>query len=204
MTELESHYRKADDTILIEIKLSSVMQVFDSMDPAPFYEKAIDTNAEEYITGAVMDFPLQVPQKLVIYVPEGDMRTEEAQQLGDAIHNHFAYRSMVASRALRHKLLRGRISLVIALLFLATCLSVRYALAASFEDDVLTGMLREGLLIIGWVAMWEPVNIFLYGWWPLVRERRVFDKAKTMEVVVVPYVAVPAEWSVVPDLSSGD
>jgi hypothetical protein len=204
MTGLESHYRKVDETILIEIKLTSVMQIFDSMDPAPFYEKAIDKNADEYITGAVTDFPLSTPQKLVIFVPDGDMKTEEAQELGKAIHNHFAYKSMVAERDLRQKLLRGRISLVIALLFLATCLAIRYALAASFEDNVWTGLLREGLLIIGWVAMWEPVNIFLYGWWPLVRERRVFEKVRTMEVEVVPYVAVPMEWEAVPNLSFGD
>jgi hypothetical protein len=204
MTELESHYRKVDGTILIEIKLTSVMQIFDSMDPSPFYEKALDTDAEEYITGAVTDFTLPTLQKLVIFVPDSDMKTDEARELGKAIHNHFAYKSMVADRELRQKLLRGRISLVIALLFLSTCLAVRYALAASFEDNVWTGLLREGLLIIGWVAMWEPVNIFLYGWWPLVRERRVFEKVRTMEVSVVPYVDIPTEWEAVPNLSFGD
>jgi len=131
-------------------------------------------------------------------------KTEEAQELERAIHNHFAYKSTVANRDLTQKLLRGRISLVIALLFLATCLSVRYALAASFEDTVWTGLLREGLLIIGWVAMWEPVNIFLYGWWPLVRERRIFEKVRMMEVEVVPYAHTPTEWEAVPDLSFGD
>lgn len=39
MTDIESLYKKVDGKILIEIKLSSVMQIFNSFDPAPFHEK---------------------------------------------------------------------------------------------------------------------------------------------------------------------
>jgi len=34
-------------------------------------------------------------------------------------------------------------------------------------------ILREGLLITGWVAMWRPLEALLYDWWPLVQERRL-------------------------------
>jgi hypothetical protein len=33
-------------------------------------------------------------------------------------------------------------------------------------------VLREGLLIIGWVALWRPVEIFLYDWWPVLRRQQ--------------------------------
>jgi len=33
---------------------------------------------------------------------------------------------------------------------------------------------REGLTIIGWVAMWRPIEIFLYDWWPIDHRRRVY------------------------------
>lgn len=33
-------------------------------------------------------------------------------------------------------------------------------------------ILREGLVITGWVAMWRPLEILLYDWWPLIDERR--------------------------------
>ncbi len=39
MVDIESLYRKEDGKILIEIKLSSVLQLFNSFDPAPFHEK---------------------------------------------------------------------------------------------------------------------------------------------------------------------
>ena len=198
MAELETPHRKGDDAISIEIKLSDVMQIYDSMDPAPFYEKALDKNAEEYIVGATQNIPLPTPQKLVIFIPNKDLETEEAQELEKAIHNHFVNKSTVADHALKEKLFRGRISLALALMFLVSCLAIRYALASSFEVNVWTELLREGLLIIGWVAMWEPINVFIYGWWPLVRERRIFEKLQKMPVVVVPYADAPVREEGVP------
>jgi hypothetical protein len=47
-------------------------------------------------------------------------------------------------------------------------------------------MAEEGLLIFGWVTLWEPVYIFIYGWWPIVQKRRIYDKITTMEVEVLP------------------
>jgi hypothetical protein len=43
-------------------------------------------------------------------------------------------------------------------------------------------LLREGLLIGGWVAMWRPIEIFLYDWWPIRAEARLFDRLSTMPV----------------------
>ena len=43
-------------------------------------------------------------------------------------------------------------------------------------------ILSEGLLILGWVAMWRPVEIFLYDWWPELGKRRVFARIGGMSI----------------------
>jgi hypothetical protein len=40
----------------------------------------------------------------------------------------------------------------------------------------------EGLLILGWVAMWRPVEIFLYDWWPEFGKRRLFDRIAGLQI----------------------
>ena len=45
-------------------------------------------------------------------------------------------------------------------------------------------ILREGLIIAGWVAMWRPMEIFLYEWWPLLRKGRLYEKLSRMRVDV--------------------
>jgi hypothetical protein len=45
-------------------------------------------------------------------------------------------------------------------------------------------ILRESVLIGGWVAMWRPLEIFLYDWWPILAEARLFDRLSVMRVQV--------------------
>jgi hypothetical protein len=47
-------------------------------------------------------------------------------------------------------------------------------------------VIREGVIIGGWVAMWRPIEIFLYEWWPIRDEARLFDRLSAMMVRVVP------------------
>jgi len=40
----------------------------------------------------------------------------------------------------------------------------------------------EGFLIGGWVAMWRPLEVFLYDWWPIRAEGRLLKRLSTMPV----------------------
>ena len=46
--------------------------------------------------------------------------------------------------------------------------------------------MTEGLTILGWVAMWRPLQTYLYDWWPLRDERRNLERLARMRVSVVP------------------
>ena len=46
-------------------------------------------------------------------------------------------------------------------------------------------IIQEGLTIGGWVAMWRPLQIYLYDWWPLLEERKVMERLSRMQVEVV-------------------
>ena len=46
----------------------------------------------------------------------------------------------------------------------------------------MSGVFRESLLIGGWVAMWRPLEVFLYDWWPIRAEARLFDRLAAMPV----------------------
>jgi hypothetical protein len=99
-----------------------------------------------------------------------------------AVHNYFAYKTDSNLREFRNLLREGRTSLIIGLSFLALCLSGAEVLAGF--DAPGTKVLQESLTICGWVAMWRPMEIYLYDWWPLGREGRLFRKLSTMPVEV--------------------
>jgi hypothetical protein len=60
------------------------------------------------------------------------------------------------------------------------------ALDAAAATNALAAVLRESLFIGGWVAMWRPIEIFLYDWWPIRAEARRFDRLAAMPVAIRP------------------
>ena len=191
MSEVESHYRKENGKVLLELTLRNVMQIFNSLDPSPFHEKDLDDDAEEYITEMVEDFPLSTPLVMVIYLPPEVCRTEATSTLEPAIHHHFSYKAAAARRNLRQLLQRGRISLAIGVGFIFLIGAISSVLT-SISHSGPVSWISNGLLIVSWVAMWEPVNIFLYGWWPVRRKMMVYEKIAGMEVRVEPSPSRPA------------
>ncbi|MGB8219039.1 MAG: hypothetical protein WCE46_01500 [Methanoregula sp.] len=183
--DIESMYHKQDGRVLIEIKLTSVIQLFNSFDPAPFYEKEIDTEAEHYIVDTVQDFPAKTKFMIHIYLPPPLVESQEAKKIIPAIHNHFRYKMLVTERKFRAKFRFGRWSLLIGLTFLAIAL-VASELIATRTNYLLPQLLSYSLLIIGWAAMWEPVTVLLYELWPIIRLKKIYEKISTMEIEILP------------------
>ena len=94
----------------------------------------------------------------------------------------FGHRSETSRRRLRQLFRVGRTSLLIGLVFLAVTVAVGDLIANAMGGQRLGEILRESLLIGGWVAMWRPLEIFLYDWWPIRAEARLCDRLSAMPV----------------------
>jgi hypothetical protein len=169
----------------IEIRLARLQQLFNSLDPSPFHDRDLDQDAEDYIVDSADEFPLPTPLTLVVYLPADQVSSLEASDLERSIHNYFAYRLHETRRRLRLFFRDGRIALVIGLAFLFACIVLRQIVMATPVGTV-AEIAAEGLLIVGWVAMWRPLEIFLYEWWPIRRRCQVFAKLAGMPVIVAP------------------
>ena len=110
---------------------------------------------------------------------------DPAPIVAEASHNYFNYKSVLMKRNLRVLLLEGRTSLLIGLGFLALCLFGADVLS-QFSSSTYLRVLKESLTIGGWVAMWRPMQIFLYDWWPLIRRSRIYHNLAHAGVHVTP------------------
>jgi hypothetical protein len=54
-------------------------------------------------------------------------------------------------------------------------------------------LISKALEITGWVAMWEPVTVFLFQLWPIARQRRVYEKISRLEIDILPYPRIHAQ-----------
>lgn len=169
----------------IELNLRDLEQFFNTMDPSPFHEKDLDNNVEEFIVSWAREYPLEEPVRLIVHLQNApDLGTDAREVIARAVHHYFAYRADLSRRELRQLFRTGRISLLIGLTFLALCLSAAEALTAQRIPG--THILAESLQIAGWVAMWHPMEVYLYGWWPLRRNGRIYRKLSTIPVEAHP------------------
>ena len=190
------------DSRVIEVRVEELRQLFNAIDPSPFRERDLDPNAEQFIVDWARDLPRDVPLALRVHLERCAGRADEAALLGQAIHQHFKVSATASRRTLRELFRRGRISLLIALAFLGASLALSDLIGKMSEDGFAT-FLREGLLIGGWVAMWRPLEVFLYDWWPILGEIRLKDRLSQMPVRIEYKEAVSDEawrsdWPAVP------
>jgi hypothetical protein len=168
----------------LKIRLSSVRQLFNSLDPAPFHEKDLDRDAEEYIAGWANEFPRGSTFELDLILPQEELAAADRNDVGRAIQNYFSYRAQETWRQMRSHLREGRFALAVGLLFLVACVIVRQLVPIVVAQEVALRALQEGLLILGWVAMWRPLEIFLYDWWPIRHRARLYESLSRMPVKV--------------------
>lgn len=176
------HYRREGGHRVIDVSAKEVAQMFSGLDPAPFRHKDLAPEVDAYILAAAREIGDARTAKLVIHLPSPEAESLAGKGLPDAIHNYFAYREWVASEDLKRLLRTGVISLLIGLAFLAACLSARQFLFAG--PDAAARLVNEGLLIVGWVALWRPIEIALYDWWPFWRAARRYRALNVMPVEV--------------------
>lgn len=181
--EMTQAAASAERPHLIEVKVGEVNQLFNSMDPSPFHERDLDHDAEQFIVSWAQECPRRSPIKMVVHLAKHPDDVGDPQRLiAESFQNYFAYRSAMVLRDLKQLMREGRASLLIGLVFLASCQVVASFLQADHQQW--QGILREGLAIVGWVAMWKPLETYLYRWWPLLRLRRLFEKLSRSEVEV--------------------
>jgi hypothetical protein len=118
----------------------------------------------------------------VVHVDRREASDGDPAVLGQAISQSFGRRARGTRRRLRELFRRGRISLLIGLAFLGASSVLANALTGWAAAGGIASVLRDSIVIGGWVAMWRPLEIFLYDWWPIRAEAKRYARLAAMPV----------------------
>ena len=166
----------------IRVRSPTLRQLFDPMDPSPVTRKDLLPNVAEFIVSWGREIPAKTPLALVIHVDDPSPE-DEARVAITGIHAFFDERAVVNRRALRRMFRVGRISLLIALVVLALAIAGGEALRGT--GSPFARAVGSTLEIGGWVAMWRPLELFLYDWWPIQADIRLLRRLAAMDVRIV-------------------
>jgi predicted secreted protein len=148
----------ATNYYMIEVGLDHYADIFNEWDSAPFKRRDIDPDLELYLEGSSDEIPFRYPVELFFVLPAGkrDLSIEAETQKG--LKNSFAFKLYL----LRKELRKTNTQMIRFVLIGLACLWLGATFSARIERTGVLPTLIEGLLIIGWVFLWEAVSLFFF------------------------------------------
>lgn len=181
----KERYRIVNGVRLLEIRVRSTLQLFDARDPAPFRARDLDDDFTEYIMASAEELTSQGPMKILIQIQEPERSDLNASEIVDSIRAFFQYQIDLRRLQLTKLFKTVRLFLAIGLVFLVVCLALsKFIQKTAAEDNAFASILREGLIILGWVSMWRPFEAILFDWFPAFDRIRLLKKLLETEIEV--------------------
>jgi len=173
------HGRRAASTATVSVHVRQLAQLFNSLDPSPFWDRDLDRTAAEFIEDEFRDKQSAGVWHLHVFVHEGDT---SASDLQTAIESYYGRLASSARLALHEHFWMGQLALLGGGAIFLLSMGIRSVLGGTLSHLPL--ILDEGLIILAWLALWRPAEALIYGWVPFYRNRRLFERLAGMRVSV--------------------
>ena len=177
---------KTPSASTIELSVREIAQLFETLDPYPFLQRDLDKDAEDFIVGWARELPRDHQLKILVHVPKSEADTPSGRELARSMKAYFAHRADAVRRDLRELFRIGRMSFAIGVGVLIGCVIAAQYVSAILGDGPFARVMEESLIILGWVANWRPLEIFLYEWWPIARRRNLYGRLAAAEITLNP------------------
>jgi hypothetical protein len=182
-TKKKHRYKYVEGKNWIQVRVKGSQQLFDARDPSPFRERDLDDDFVEYILSSVREVTFSSPLRLVIYIEETERKDLPKDSIREAIRSYFAYKIELQRRGLKAFIKQAQLFLLIGFFVLGSCLGVAQSLTIPSPAGAL-GILREGIVIFGWVSIWKPIELILFDWYPLFEKLRFYKKLMGTEIEI--------------------
>lgn len=171
---------------VIDVKLSHLSQLFESVDPSPFREGCLTAGAEEYFLRRVKAQPRNRPVRIVIRLPAKEMMRSPSFDVAAALTGHFAASAAGESKRIHESIRTWRQAALIGFVVLSICLFLAWQISNNLPARPMTRILQESFVILGWVSVWKPIETFLYELLPPEKRCRqhLLLRLSSAEVIV--------------------
>ena len=177
--------RLHDSWTAIELRITHQIQFYNLLDPAPNDEKEINRATEAYIMDSLEDMPndKRSAAKIILYLEQALYDDEETRtDMESAIHSHFALRHCAANQKYKLSMVKGRRYLLRGLIFLVICLILSSVVTSTYDQNDILYAIGQSFVVIGWVALWKPVEFYLYDRRDILDEIKILTQLETIPV----------------------
>jgi len=165
----------------VSIHVRHLAQMFNSLDPSPFWDRDLDHAAAAFIEEEFSEKRSARVWHLHVHTTDG---AELASDLQAAVEHYYERLAASARRRLRDQMRFSQLALLGGLGIFLLSMTLRQFLARVLQGGA-PRMVDEGLIILAWLALWRPAEALVYEWVPLYRHRRLYERLAAIRISVL-------------------
>lgn len=170
------------NTNTIEINVSNIDDLFDKDYIVNSKRKMINDNIQEYIFKIIKNFGLSDKVLLKVNV-SSNIGQEACEEIKESIWKYYCFKEKESKLYYSHAMKQWFANLIIGILFLILCL-ILVEVLDPFTNIKIIKFIKEGLLIISWVALWEPITFILFTKRSMKKEIFYYKKLSKLPIEV--------------------
>jgi len=151
--------------------------MFNELDPSPFWDRDLDPAAAQFIEDEFREKLSAHTWHLDVHVLDG---SELVTDLQAAVEHYYERLAGSARLKLRENLRVAQFALLGGIAIFLACMTLRQLLAGTSVSRFVS----EGLIVLAWLALWRPTEALVYGWVPLYRQRRLYQRLAGIRVTM--------------------
>jgi hypothetical protein len=159
-TKTAQIYRTFENTdrLMIEVALDNYEDMFNEWDPAPFKRRDIDPDLRSFLDECSEELSLKRKIAIAFFIPKAEIDPEKQQKCAEGLRNYFEFNLYLSRKELRRLREDALKYFLFGIIFLATAVIFE----RSLQENVLWGILGQGLFIGGWVFLWEALTLLAF------------------------------------------
>lgn len=165
----------------VSVRVKRLGQLFNSLDPSPFWDQDLDKEAAEFVENEFRDKPRE--RSWVLNIVAADAGGYSEHDVKEAIKHYYQRSADSIRQQTREHYRTGRLALALGVGVFVACMIGRQLLTGFFPDRAPL-IIEEGLIVLAWIALWLPTEHFVYDIAPLVRERKFLSQLCRLRVHV--------------------
>lgn len=166
---LDRYDRTSDNKIIIKVSTNKFENLYDNFDmSSSFLKKDLSQQLVDYIIESVSEIS---NEKFIIkfYFKE-NIEQENILHIEKSLDSYFNYLEELEKKKMKEQIKNSLIFMLIGVFFITLSILLE-------ENHGLTyRIISEGLMVAGWVSMWEAMATILIKWLPLSKKLKLFKK----------------------------
>ena len=166
---LDRYDQTINNEFIIKISTNKFENLYDNFDmSSSFLKKDLSQQLVDYIIESVNEIS---NEKFIIkfYFKE-DIEQKDIIHIEKSIDSYFTYLEELEKKKMREQIKNSLIFMILGVFFISL------SILNETNQELTYRVISEGLMVAGWVSMWEAMATILIKWLPLSKKLKLFEK----------------------------